>query len=539
MMLRIKIFLISCLIGLIASEVRSQTAVIPDPGFLARLKLRYPSLLNSNNELIIARAATITGRMTCNNCGIKSLEGIQYFTSLNELNFPQNSISYIPDISGLQNLVTFTVNDNLLTALPDFSKLKKLKYVTAHRNKITYIPDLSSNDSLVSLYIHSNFLDTLPNLSNLKRLTLLHLFNNKLKSIPGLENLVSLRNLYIYYNQFNRLPSLENLPNLTDVRANNNLLTEVPAFAPHNKIKTLRFENNRISKLPDFTLFDSLVQVRLQGNYLTFNQLEKITVVPNYSSIFMISPQSGIKTGKMISIKVEDVYTLRTQVDTTVAGVKYIWFKNGQVIDTVSNDSFTFTKTNFSDSGKYYCNLRLESLPELTLQTDTFTLTVNPCVNVKTITHTVFGADCNNSGIVQVSSNPALDAGSTFSIKGGTSGKEYLSAEGKFVDLLEPTYTLKIISANGCETAYPVSITVPIKPCSDVLITPDNDGNMDTYFFSGKGPVKIYDKRGYLIKTLTAPTEWDCTSDKGKVPVGYYMADINNGESKLGLSIIY
>lgn len=533
-------FIFLLLIGSLAQNAECQTTVvIPDPGFKARLVRRYSNVLNANQELIIAKAATVTGVMNGNNSNIKSLEGLQYFTSIKEINFPENSITYIPDLSNLKQLEKVTLNDNLMTYLPDFSKNKKLKYLIAHRNKLVYIPDLASNDSLISLNIHSNLLATLPDLSNLKRLEYLHLFNNKLTTVSGLDKLISLASLRLDYNKLTQLPSLKNLIKLSTFYAQGNQLTEIPELPTPNKIKILRMESNSLTVLPNFTGFDSLSDARVNVNKLTFQELKKITVVPNYSNIFNISPQSTVKTGRIVSVKEQDQFYLRTYTDTLVSGVQYDWYKDSTLVTTVTNDRFPFPKANYSDSGRYYAKMRLAELPELVLQTDTFVLTVNPCVDVKTLNSSVVGADCDNSAIIHVNSNPTLSSGTYFSIKGVTSGKEMTSTDGKFTNVNENIYTLKIITSNGCETAFPSTITVPIKNCNDILLTPNSDGNMDTYFFNTSGPIKIYDKRGYLVKSLTGPSEWDGTNEKGKVPVGYYMADINNGESKLGVSVIY
>jgi hypothetical protein len=536
----VRVLFVGIFLGIFFRNSYAQTTVpIPDAGFKARLIKRYAYLLDANQNLIIASAATVTGLMTCNNCNIQSLEGLQYFTSLTEINFPQNNISYIPDISNLKNLTSITLNDNALTYLPDLSKLKSLKNLYAHRNQISYIPDLSANDSLQILYIHSNKLDTLPDLSNLKMLNYLHVLGNNLKAIPGLDSLVSLKTLNFENNIISGLPSLSKLRSLKSLFGRYNSLVNLPAFPSNNVINIVKLDYNKINQLPDFSSFDSLSQFSISSNNLTFQELQKIMVAPNYASIFYYSPQAQLSVGNLISVKVKDTLILRTKTDTLLSGVQYLWYKDTTLVGTVTNDRFVIPQTSFSDSGKYSCTLRYAPLASLSLRTDTFSLVVTPCINVSSLSTLVTPASCDNSATIQVSSNPPLELGATYAVTGSISGKVMDSADGKFSDLTEPAYNLSIISPNGCQTAYPSIINIPLQACNDILITPNNDGNMDSYFFNWKGAIKIYDKRGHLVKNFQGPAEWDGSTDAGKVPVGYYMADINNGESKLGVSVIY
>jgi hypothetical protein len=130
-------------------------------------------------------------------------------------------------------------------------------------------------------------------------------------------------------------------------------------------------------------------------------------------------------------------------------------------------------------------------------------------------------------------------SGLVYELKSPITGKVFTSTTGKISGLTEPSYILSIKTPTGCSKSYPKEIKIPTQKCKDYLVTPDNDGNADTFFFEATGKVEIYDKRGNMVKRLTIPSEWDCTSDKGKVASGYYIANINDGESQIGLSVVY
>ncbi|MBC7388224.1 MAG: leucine-rich repeat domain-containing protein [Opitutaceae bacterium] len=514
-----------------------QTVSLPDTNFRNFLKKNYPVLIDFNGDLIIAEAGKVTGEIIGYSQKISSLEGIQFFTKIQGLNFSKNNLKSIPDINAMKNLEVLNISNNKLENLPSLSGLKKIKALIVPVNFLQRLPDLSLNDSLVRLDLHSNLIDTLTDLSKLVRLDYLNILNNQVRYIPGLDKLVLLDTLIIWRNNLLKLPSLENINKLAKLDASQNKLDKVPDFGSEPAVQILLLDRNNLSTLPDFSIYKKLSKVNIYGNKLSFKELTKLTFKAGYDTLFDISPQQTFLVGKKLQSIEGEKTILSTGIDQNTAGVTYEWFKNGFSFSTVTNDSLKIINTSFQDSGKYICVIKHPSFPNFALQTDTFVVSVKSCVDVQSLSTSVTDIICKKAGSLFVMA-PSKNK-YTYELKSPVTQKIFTSTTGRFDGLTEPVYKLSVKTSTGCSKAYPVDIKIPGSSCKDYLITPDNDGNMDTFFFEASGKVEIFDKRGNMVKRLSIPSEWDCSSDKGKVASGYYIANINDGESQIGLSIVY
>jgi hypothetical protein len=513
------------------------TVVLKDTSFLGCLKGHYPSTINTSGQLIVAEAAKLQGSLVCQNRNIKSAEGIQYFTSVNTINLQTNYITYLPDISNLTKLKTFNVAENALNYLPEFSKLPGLQEIYAHRNKIKVVPDLSNNDSLKTLYIHSNLLDTIPDFSQLTQLVRLNLTYNNLRYIPNLDKMVSLQIFECWKNGLVELPPLDALKNLNTLNASYNNLTKVPSLGSNSSLQIVFLNDNDISKLSDFSKCPNLQNVRLYNNPLTFGELLSLVTIPGYDTLFKLNPQQPHLVGYSQRVKEADTLMISTGIDRGVPNVEYRWYKNGVFFKSTPFDTLLIPKTLFSDSGIYKCYLKHPSFLGDSLFTDNFSVGIDPCLNFKNVYVTTSDINCLSAGTISVTGDDISNV-SSFELTSPT-GNKYVNSSGKFSGLSELSYGLVLKTGTGCTKNYPNKIQLNQKDCEEVLISPDNDGVSDSYYFSEVGKVTIYDKRGQTVRTLSIPGEWDGSSEKGKVFSGFYVADINNGKKILGITVLY
>ncbi|MBC7389223.1 MAG: leucine-rich repeat domain-containing protein [Opitutaceae bacterium] len=469
-----------------------QTAVLPDSNFVQFLRDNYASTLLIGNKLVIAEAAKIKGVFQASNKRISNVYGIQFFTGLQAIDLSYNNLLSIPDISNISNLDYLNLTYNQLSELPDLQNLKKLTYLDFVENNITSIPDLSGQSQLRTLLAKGNRLTSLPPLDSLTNLTSLDLSFNYLQSFP-----------------------------------------KIPG---NNKIITLNLNDNKIKSLPDIFIFPTLEKIFLYHNLLSFSELVKIKNYQNYNSYFIYTPQSVFKSGFIINQKEGEDIVMSTQLDKSLAGVKYNWYKNGKLLQTVTGDTLRLRKVSNQDSGKYTCLIKYIDFPNITLVTDTFSLKVVPCFDPKRLSTIITGISCRKQGslLVQNTSGEKVN----FILKSNSTTTVY-NGNGNFYGLTEPSYTLKVSTQSGCEKIYPFEIVVPKEDCKQILLTPDGDGENDAYFFKQQGKVIIYDKTGDQVKVLQIPAEWDGSVKGGKAAPGYYSADINNGESIINISVIY
>ncbi|MFN8282661.1 MAG: T9SS type A sorting domain-containing protein [Chitinophagales bacterium] len=265
----------------------AQYVTIPDVNFRFFIENFYPGCINASKQLDTTCSDILSETMVdIRNRNISSIEGIQYFKSLQIFNCQSNLLtSLVPLPATVQNLVC---SDNHLTALPSLpnslielkcdgnaiatlpSLPSTLQQLSCAHNLITVLPTLPT--SLQSLFCFDNILTSLPALPS--GLQDLNCNNNQLTILPALP--AALQNLDCSYNQLSVLPSLPN--GLVELTCRYNQLTALPAL--HSALEFLTCNNNQISVLPQ--LPDGLQE--LQGD---FNRLTSISSLPN--ALYLLS----------------------------------------------------------------------------------------------------------------------------------------------------------------------------------------------------------------------------------------------------------
>ncbi len=309
------------LFTLLHTNLFAQNFWVPDANFRNKLKQLYPTCFTAQDSMIttctVLQAATtlnVTYSM------ISSLDGIQYFTSLDTLICSFNNLSNIPvlptslkylncafnQLTNLQILPPFLTffqcNNNLSISLPALPN--SLTDLICNNCNLYYLPALPisltnlicSNNQLTNLPIlpitlsilwcTKNFLTGLPtlppNLINLNcaenlliglpilpaTLTKLYCNKNQLTNLPALP--ATLTHLYCNQNQLSNLPTLPT--SMTHLYCYSNQLTILPSLPI--SISDLFCQGNQLITLP--SLPSSLV-ILICGN----NQLTSLPILPN------------------------------------------------------------------------------------------------------------------------------------------------------------------------------------------------------------------------------------------------------------------
>ncbi|CAH0335934.1 hypothetical protein FVB9288_01599 [Flavobacterium sp. CECT 9288] len=289
-------FLLITLVSL--TTVHAQIINIPDANFKTKLLQanttntiaknlsgNFFKIDSNNNGNIEDAEAKQVSVLYLQASSITSLEGIQYFININQLNCSTNRLATL-DLTTLVNLKSIECSFNNLTYLNvnhlvqletlncrwnqivnlDVSNLANLRIFTCDNNKLTSIilgnhPKISSFDctrnNLSSLNLSSmsnlrilicqyNYLSTL-NVNHMVNLDTLLCGSNYYLAVLDISNLTKLRQLNCDYNSLKSL-NVSNLPNLYILFCNNNLISNLDISA----IKGLeRFScaNNQIANL--------------------------------------------------------------------------------------------------------------------------------------------------------------------------------------------------------------------------------------------------------------------------------------------------
>lgn len=512
---------------------------ILDSSFVKFLTVNYPATIDTANNLIISEAAKVSGTFNCVNYSIRKIDGLQYFTNLKKIIIHKTSISYLPSLDHINGLTSIDVSQNKLMYLPDLSKLRSLKEIFANDNTIKFVPDLTLNDSLVALSMHHNFIDTLIGLENLKRLNYLQISYNNLRYLPGLDSMSSLSFLLIWKNNIKALPNLSPLQKLSYIDAAYNEMTTVPVLGNKPNLTTAYFNDNNISVInDDFSQCPILGKVRLYNNPITFFELIKVTAKQGYDTIFKMNPHKVTKVAYKISVRENTKITLSTNIDRGVSSVFYDWYKNGFYFKTVFADSLVLPKTMGVNTDSYFCLVRSSKFTDFVVNTDTFNISTYSCIDTSKITINTFDIDCENGGQIQLV-DKNLDA-SAFKYSITSNSGKYIDAQNwSFTGLNELKYNLTIKATDGCSRTLLKPIYLKQKTCEEFLLCPNAESN-NSYEFVDTGLVKIYDKQGNVVHQMPIPNLWNGQGLKShKVPTGFYVADINNGQKTIGITVVY
>ena len=256
-MKKITFLLTACLLMFQVAKVHAQTNITAEfscPIFVE--KVREAAGIAPGADILDTDVANIT-ELNVSGYGITSLNGLQYFSGLIELDCSYNNLGGLPSlppnlevlicsnnrIEGLPYLtgvMTYlNCSNNKLPALPSLSPV--LEYLDCGNNLLTALPELSS--VLIHLDCSSNEITVLSELPG--GLVRLNCADNQISVLPGLPG--TLKSLNCSHNMIAELPTL---PELTHLICNNNELIGLPTFP--GTLKELNCSYNKLPGIPPF-----------------------------------------------------------------------------------------------------------------------------------------------------------------------------------------------------------------------------------------------------------------------------------------------
>lgn len=239
----------------------SDVTNIPDGKFLEYCVNHFDSNqdgLITTNELSQITSLNISG------LGIRNIEGISFFTSLEELDCSSNDIDNL-DLTQNIELKILSCSNNQISQI-NITNCKKINYIDCSRNKLTslYIQnnselktiicsdnkftslDLSNNQQLAQLTIDNNILTSL-NLDSNNKLEKIDCSNNKLSSI-NIDNLILLQELNCGNNVLSSINTVNN-EKLSTLYCNDNRLTNLD-ISQNRQLAILDYSNGKFISSP-------------------------------------------------------------------------------------------------------------------------------------------------------------------------------------------------------------------------------------------------------------------------------------------------
>ncbi len=255
--------------------LQAQYVSIPDSGFVNWLQANgYAGCFNGGQLDTTCMAVLNATYLNTSYSRISSLEGVQYFKSLDSLKCNSDTtLTYIPALPKTLRVLECR-NDSLvsLPALPDtltrlaceFNVLStlpalpaSLQYITCYNNNLSSLPALPAQ--LKSIFCSGNVLGSLPALPD--SLTILSCYSNKITTLPSLPGMLT--TLLCADNLLTGLPALP--ASLTDLNCYSNTITSLPTLP--DSLKLLTCSHNKLTTLP--SLPNSVLVINCSYNKLT------------------------------------------------------------------------------------------------------------------------------------------------------------------------------------------------------------------------------------------------------------------------------
>lgn len=241
---------------------------------------------------------------------IESIEGIQYFTQLQNLNLYSNQISDISPLSGLINLTQLGLQINQISDISPISGLTNLTTLDLIANQISDISPLSGLTNLTTLSLEHNQISEISALSGLTNLNYLSLYYNQISDISPITGLTNLTGLRLDGNQISDISTLAGLTNLTSLTSGDNPISDISSIAGLTNLTYLWLAGNEISDISPVSGLTNLTFINLAVNQISdISPLSGLTNIRDLwlhinqiSDIYPLVQNSGMDDGDVLGL---------------------------------------------------------------------------------------------------------------------------------------------------------------------------------------------------------------------------------------------
>ena len=374
-----------------------------------------------------------------------------------------------------------------------------------------------------------------------KKIVLLQLIGNNLTEMPDFTNLSLINAVDIRTNPWVKISQLEPLKSRVQIlllRGSGGVKVKNFAFLnSYAKLKRIEITNFSAEILPDFNTFSGLTEVSVYNNKLTFKELLKLKMIPNFDTVVTAFPQLKLTKDTIISIYKNKSFTLSFPIDTGVKSttITYDFYQNNILLQ--SSSSYQLKISNFSskDTGQYYVQVK-SSEPLFAgkfLSSGFFTLKVQPCSVVSLVEVGLKeGCELIPVEIKSIENNVNYPL-AILSLVEKNKNKSFEFKLNTPHEIHVGMYDLYLKDTNRCETFKENFIKLEQAKDCNAFFSPNGDGFADDFFVHGNGLAMIRNKAGQIMKEIHAPGYWDGTDKNGiQAEVGIYIIEFPNGERR-------
>lgn len=503
---------------------------LPDREFEKFLTENFPQIVSIKGELDTNAAKHIVGRIDARYLGIKSVEGLQYFHSVSEVNLNGNTITQLPLLDSLAELQVLSLDSNQLERLPYLGSLSKLANLSCAFNKLELLPDLHKLKNLSRLSCNNNLLTELPALEEVIKLQRLQVSNNRLVALPK-GGSVSLKRLYGNNNQISQV-DLVSFPNLEDIYLTNNKLKVFPDLNGLANISALDLSFNALDSIPSSSVLPPIFSFSIANNKLSFRDLYTLKpFLGKFVNSPIIFPQKMVGgNDSTVVFKEGRTFVYALDMETTPTDVVK-WYKSGTLIPNVKGDVLEIKSLSRANEGEYYCSISNPDFVALVAKSPFRKLKVAECMDISQMKVQLTPAQCRypTNAYVDEKTITIGEGPFVYRLKNIVSGADYLFTSPTLKIEKEGTYDLTVKDVFGCERLWKEYLQTSRPQSCDAIFYPDLNVPEATYYIEQKGTAKIYNSTGIKVRELVVPAYWEGRDQSGNIlDSGLYLIVVND-----------
>ncbi len=198
---------------------------------------------------------------------IRDVSPLANLINVDWLGLEENEITDLSPLSGLVKLNGIGIEGNPISDVSPLAGMLSLEHIRAWNTGITDFSALAKLPRLRWIQFSSNApISELPSVKGLKTLRTLEINHTNISDISGLSELTRLTSLTLSDNLIEDVSPLANLKNLTYLHLGNNVIEDVSPLAGLNKLEHLILHDNAISDFSPLRGLADKVSVRARNN---------------------------------------------------------------------------------------------------------------------------------------------------------------------------------------------------------------------------------------------------------------------------------
>ena len=218
---RVPLFLIA-----LAVAVPAVADIFPDDNLEAAVR-HYVFEKRHNEEPITAEDVAQISTITARGKGIRDLTGLEHCKRLMLLELPDNEVSDLTPVAGLNLLQSLTLTGNQVEDISPLADLERMQYIELSNNKVKDISPLAGLKALNSLYLSGNQISDLSAVKGLSKLWTLDVADNRVSDVAPAGSLERLSTLNLDGNMVSDLKPLAGLTSLQRLSLRNNKVKDI------------------------------------------------------------------------------------------------------------------------------------------------------------------------------------------------------------------------------------------------------------------------------------------------------------------------